>query len=306
MDENVYLLKPYVYIKEIPGKNIRLAFIHALNLWFNLPNDKMAVIIHVIDMLHNSSLLIDDIEDNSELRRGVPVAHKVYGVAMTINTANYMYFKALEVIVETNNLAAVQCFTKEMNQLHQGQGMDIYFRDNLICPSEDEYRVMVCKKTGGLFRLAYGLMKAFSVQPSDPSILELVENIGLYFQILDDYLNLKSGDYHDKKTFCEDLTEGKFSFPIVHSIRSDDRRDSDHRDSDRRLIDILKLKPTDVMTKQQALKLIESTGSFEYTVKKLNDLHHAINNDIDRLGHNTLLKELMKKCHGMLKMTSKL
>ena len=43
-------------------------------------------------MLHNASLLIDDIQDNSKLRRGVPVAHNIYGVPLTINAANYIYF----------------------------------------------------------------------------------------------------------------------------------------------------------------------------------------------------------------------
>jgi geranylgeranyl diphosphate synthase type 3 len=47
-------------------------------------------------MLHNASLLIDDIQDNSKLRRGVPVAHHIYGVPLTINTANYIYFLAMQ------------------------------------------------------------------------------------------------------------------------------------------------------------------------------------------------------------------
>lgn len=50
----------------------------------------------IIADLHNASLLIDDIEDNSKLRRGVPVAHSIFGVAPVINTANYVYFLALQ------------------------------------------------------------------------------------------------------------------------------------------------------------------------------------------------------------------
>lgn len=47
-------------------------------------------------MLHNASLLIDDIQDNSKLRRGAPVAHSIYGVPLTINAANYVYFLAMQ------------------------------------------------------------------------------------------------------------------------------------------------------------------------------------------------------------------
>ena len=50
-------------------------------------------------MLHNASLLLDDIEDGSELRRGAPTAHKVFGEALTINSANYLYFVALEKVL---------------------------------------------------------------------------------------------------------------------------------------------------------------------------------------------------------------
>ena len=110
MDENRYLLQPYLYISKIPGKNIRSTLIQAFNYWLNIPTNKLKLVENVIDMLHTSSLLIDDIEDNSELRRGVPVAHKVYGVAMTLNCANAVYFAALEKIVSTNNMEAVRVF----------------------------------------------------------------------------------------------------------------------------------------------------------------------------------------------------
>lgn len=54
-------------------------------------------------MLHNASLLIDDIEDNSNLRRGIPVAHNIYGVPQTINSANYVYFLGLEKVLQLDH-----------------------------------------------------------------------------------------------------------------------------------------------------------------------------------------------------------
>ena len=50
----------------------------------------------VVEMLHTASLLVDDVQDDSEMRRGNPVAHKIYGIATTINSANFVYFKALD------------------------------------------------------------------------------------------------------------------------------------------------------------------------------------------------------------------
>lgn len=291
MDEDKYLLPPYLYISKIPGKNVRVALIRAFNSWLNIPTDKLELVQNVINMLHTGSLLIDDIEDNSELRRGVPVAHKVYGVPMTINCANAVYFKALEKIVATNDLSAIKVFTEEMVELHQGQGMDIYFRDNYICPTEQEYKIMVCKKTGGLFRMAIRLMQVYS-NGCGCELMTLVDDIGYYFQILDDYLNLRSSNYHDNKTFCEDITEGKFSFPMIHSIRSNNQ--------DSRLFDIIKTRPTDIATKQQALKVMESTGSFKYTIMTLDKLYTSINTQIVNLGGNKLLTEILRGLNTMI------
>ena len=91
-------------------------------------------------MLHNASLLIDDIQDNSVLRRGNPCAHKIYGIASTINSANYVYFIGLEKILELGKPEAVTIFKDSMLELHRGQGMEIYWRDTFMCPTEEEYR----------------------------------------------------------------------------------------------------------------------------------------------------------------------
>ncbi|CAF4433981.1 unnamed protein product, partial [Adineta steineri] len=90
------LLEPYEYIRTIPGKGIRPKLIKAFNFWLHIPDDKLNVIEELVEMLHNASLLIDDIQDNSKLRRGVPVAHNIYGVPLTINAANYIYFLAMQ------------------------------------------------------------------------------------------------------------------------------------------------------------------------------------------------------------------
>ena len=77
-------------------------------------------------------------------------------------------------------------------------------------------------------------------------------------------MNLSSSEYTDNKGLCEDLTEGKFSFPIIHSIRSNPQN--------RQLINILKQKTTDDGVKKYAVKYMESTGSFEYCRAILRDL----------------------------------
>jgi len=69
--------------------------------------------------------------------------------------------------------------------------MDIYWRDAFICPTEEEYRDMVCRKTGGLFGLGVYLMQLLS-HDNKRDYIKIVQDIGLLFQIRDDYINLTS------------------------------------------------------------------------------------------------------------------
>ena len=92
----------------------------------------------------------------------------------------------------------------------------------------------------------------------------LVNLIGIIFQIRDDYQNLSSPEYLHNKGLCEDLTEGKFSFPIIHSIRA--------RPENMQLLNILKQKTDDEQVKRYAVSYMEGTGSFEYCRKVLDTL----------------------------------
>ena len=92
----------------------------------------------------------------------MPVANNIFGTAQTINSANYIFFTALQELLKLGNPRAVEVYTYELCNLHRGQGMDLYWRDTLTCPSEMDYLEMVGNKTGGLFRLAVQLMQAES------------------------------------------------------------------------------------------------------------------------------------------------
>ncbi|RIA98732.1 geranylgeranyl pyrophosphate synthase [Glomus cerebriforme] len=277
------LLEPYNYLLDHPGKEIRSKLIDAFDHWLNVPKDKLAIITKVVEMLHTASLLIDDVEDDSKLRRGVPVAHSIYGIPTTINCANYVYFLGLNELTKLNDLNMFNIYTEELLNLHRGQGMELYWRDTLTCPSEDEFIEMVSNKTGGLLRLGVKLMQAASESTVD--YVPLVNLIGIHFQIRDDYMNLQSDKYADNKGFCEDLTEGKFSFPIIHSIHIDP--------NNRQLINILKQHTTSIELKQFAIKIMKETGSFNYTKHYLSQTEKKARDEVQRLGGNPMLEQIM-------------
>ncbi|KAL8877913.1 MAG: hypothetical protein Q9192_008567 [Flavoplaca navasiana] len=147
---------------------------------------------------------------------------------------------------------------------------------------------MINLKTGGLFRLAARLLQSASSASFD--LVPLVDVVGLIFQIRDDYQNLcneqvsgledQESCWHDgvadehclaqmtsSKGYCDDLTEGKFSFPVIHSIRNS-------ADGNNELLNILKQHTEDVKLKAQAVWYMQTeTDSFEYTKGKLQGLH---------------------------------
>ncbi|KAF2438460.1 geranylgeranyl pyrophosphate synthetase [Karstenula rhodostoma CBS 690.94] len=256
-DERI-LLGPYDYLVGHPGKDIRSQCIAAFNKWLKVPAERLEVITRVVGMLHTASLLVDDVEDSSVLRRGIPVANSIFGVAQTINSANYVYFLALSDLLALSNPTLIQIYSQELLNLHRGQGMELHWRDSLTCPSEAAYLEMVDNKTGGLFRLAIKLMQAESAVDTEIDCAPLVSTIGLLFQILDDHLNLSAtSEYQSLKGMCEDLTEGKFSFPVIHAIHADP--------SNRVIYNILKQKTEDDEVKRYAVRYLEQKGSFEYS-----------------------------------------
>lgn len=187
--------------------------------------------------------------------------------------------------------------------------MDLLWRDSLICPTEEEYVEMVNNKTGGLFRIAVKLMLSQSPPARGvgfPDLIPVVNLIGLLFQILDDFMNLQSSKYAENKGFAEDLTEGKFSFPIIHSIRASVRQGATGGGDDkgqglkvpnptvtsagrggganRQILNVLKQRPTDLATKQYAVSYMRNvTKSFDYTTDVLQRLDAQANKEIARL-----------------------
>jgi len=294
-------LEPFEYICTLPGKNVRSQLIDGFQSWLQIPLEKVEQIKEIVGYLHNASLLVDDIEDNSRLRRGKPVAHSIYGIPNTLNCGNYVYFLAMEKCRQLHSSEAIDVMLAELLNLHRGQGRELVWRENLVCPSLKEYISMILDKTGGLFRLAIRLMMCFSpeFQSLDgqdiagwkSSLGNLVNLLSIYFQIRDDYINLANTKYHMKKSFCEDITEGKFSFPIIHCIQAS--RSSEQNDS--KLMSILRQRTEDRELKLCAVGIMrDETESFKYTKEYLGEVRDKIYAEIENLGGHEHLRALMQ------------
>jgi octaprenyl-diphosphate synthase len=195
----------------------------------------------LVEFCHNASLIHDDIEDNSDERRGRPAAHLLYGLDRALNGGCFLYFLPLRCVDSWGEDSAVDAellmkqknrvyalWGEYMRKLHLGQAMDIHWhRDFASLPNLDEYLFMCRLKTGCLarFAAALGVLAAGPGLDAEAERLGMgAENLGLGFQILDDVKNLTTGNPGKKRG--DDVVEGKKSLPLLlYLYRRPDRRD---------------------------------------------------------------------------------
>jgi octaprenyl-diphosphate synthase len=176
----------------------------------------------LVEFSHNASLIHDDIEDNSGLRRGKPAAHVLYGTDAALNSGCFLYFLSLARL-ETWDAppeARVRVWTlwaRCMRCLHLGQSMDIaWHRDLLSLPSIEDYFLMCRLKTGSLARFAAMLGAEAALNNREGAgerYAQAAEKLGVGFQILDDVKNLTTGVPGKKRG--DDIAEGKKSLPLL-------------------------------------------------------------------------------------------
>lgn len=213
------LLDPVHYIKTLPSKNMRSKVIDALNTWFRLPDNHLDTVKSVVDDVHNSTLLLDDIQDASCLRRGFATAHNIFGPGQCINSATYMVAQAASRLVlhQDEHPQLIQIFLDGLKELAVGQSWDLNWKITGHCPSTAEYMAMVDGKTGAMFGMIIRMMQGFSTVANwpIPELNQLAKLLGRWYQVRDDYQNLQDEQYTSQKGFCEDLDEGKLSYPLT-------------------------------------------------------------------------------------------
>ncbi|MCL2442771.1 MAG: polyprenyl synthetase family protein [Treponema sp.] len=181
--------------------------------------DAAVPLVPLIEFPHNASLIHDDIEDDSEQRRGKPAVHKLYGVDTAINAGSFLYFLSSNCIdsceLEDKKLI-YKMWSNCLRKLHLGQAMDIYWHRNVpVVPNIEEYYTMTGLKTGSLACLAaeLGCYAAGAPPETTRRLCEAAEKMGIGFQILDDVKNLKTGNPGKKRG--DDIVEGKKSLPVL-------------------------------------------------------------------------------------------
>jgi len=179
-----------------------------------------------VEMVHNFTLVHDDIMDNDDMRHGVPTVHKKFGMPVAILAGDVLFSKAFQIITESKLSAnattkLVSRLSKACVDVCEGQLLDVKMAEEKKIPTQAEYITMISKKTAALFDVSCA-MGAICATNKSNDILNLSSfgrNLGIAFQITDDLIGVMGDPKVTKKPVGNDLREGKKSLPILMAIK---------------------------------------------------------------------------------------
>ncbi len=180
-----------------------------------------------VEMVHNFTLVHDDIMDNDEMRHGVPTVHEKFGMPIAILAGDVLFSKAFQTIsdskLSTNaTTKLVSRLSKACVDVCEGQLLDVKMAEEKKTPSQTDYITMIGKKTAALFDVscAMGAICATNKSSDIANLSSFGRNLGIAFQITDDIIGVMGDPKVTKKPVGNDLREGKKSLPILMAIKS--------------------------------------------------------------------------------------
>jgi geranylgeranyl diphosphate synthase, type I len=177
------------------------------------------VVFEIVELLHEASLVVDDIEDGADERRGAPSIHARFGLPVALNAANAAYFRALAalkpLLADETRLRALDMLAEELFAAHLGQGLDLALgavAKGGAAIEEHHYRVLVRAKTGALIRIAARLaaIVAGATAEIERALAEWAGEVGVAYQIRDDAADLAE--------VGADLETGRLGHPVVCAL----------------------------------------------------------------------------------------
>jgi geranylgeranyl pyrophosphate synthase len=253
------------------------------------------------EVIHNGTLIVDDLEDSSELRRGKPCTYKIYGVDIAVNAGNAMYYLPLLPLMEKKaQLPAetlrdiYEVYVQEMINLSLGQAIDITWHRGIANADEideDAYLQMCAYKTGTLARMAAKISAVLAGANKElvEKLGRFAESIGVAFQMQDDVLDLMGKEFAKKKGGVgQDITEGKRTLMVIHTLKNASIADR------KRLVQILNMHTSDQALRDEAIALMQKYNAIDHVKRTAARIVEESWNEVDKLLLASEAKEKLK------------
>lgn len=218
------LYDPAQYILGLGGKRIRPVCVLMGNQLFNEIDPDAYNAAAAIELFHNFSLIHDDIMDKAPIRRGKPTVHIKYGESTALLAGDAMFVKAYEYL---NRIKPAQLqkvlflFNTTASAVCEGQQLDMDFENRAVI-SMEEYEQMITLKTSVLLAasLKLGAILGGAGEGSQDHLYEFGKNLGLAFQVQDDYLDAFGNPEKFGKKVGGDILANKKTFLMIHAFET--------------------------------------------------------------------------------------
>ena len=233
----------------------------------------------VIEFIHTSTLLHDDVVDESDLRRGRSTANAVWGNAASVLVGDFLYSRSFQMMVELDRMEVMQLLADATNRIAEGEVLQLLHVRN---PDTDEpaYLQVIERKTAVLFAAAtrLGALLAGADAATCDALHAYGLNLGYAFQIADDVLDYSADETALGKHLGDDLAEGKATLPLIHAIAH--AGDATRERLRQAIID------GDTAAMPEVLAAIEAAGSLAYSLRRAGEYAQAAERSLDGLADN--------------------
>jgi octaprenyl-diphosphate synthase len=251
------------YIFQNSGKKIRPALLLLCSKLFGYKGNENILMSALIETIHAASLIHDDIIDNTDMRRGKESIHSKWGPNITVLLGDFLYIKALGYSLHSQHSQITKILTDISARMIEGE-LNEYCRSGNLDMAEKEYLDIIDKKTASLFAAScqIGGILGNASDEEEHSLVEYGTNLGISFQIIDDFLDFTGDEKALGKPVFSDLNEGRITLPLIYTMTNDGGMNR------KRITAILKEKNLSKETQKEILEIIQSNGALDYTYKK--------------------------------------
>ncbi len=197
------------------GKRLRPLLTLATHGLFSDTPGKAIQLASAVELIHTATLLHDDVVDAAEKRRGQESANFIWGNSASVLVGDFLFSRAFELMVETNNIEVLRCLSHASSCIAEGEVLQLTHLGDVDI--YDTYLKIISAKTAALFSAACESGALLAGAPAhDVSILkDFGLNLGIAFQIMDDVLDYTTPSDVLGKTNGADFWEGKVTLPVL-------------------------------------------------------------------------------------------
>lgn len=209
------------YIVESGGKRLRPLLVLLAARALGYQGDKHITLATLIEFMHTSTLLHDDVVDESHMRRGKATANDAWGNAPSVLVGDFLYSRSFQMMVEVGSMRIMEVLSTATCTIAEGEVLQL---TNVGNPDIDEpaYFDTIQGKTAMLFEAAShsGAILAEATPEQEAALQHYGRYLGLAFQLTDDLLDYQGDADTMGKNVGDDLAEGKPTLPLIHAMRN--------------------------------------------------------------------------------------